>query len=186
MAGKIFLVFDKFFSNPLLAGIIISALPLIELRGGMPYVYYRLGGGGFFNLSRAFACSFIGSSAVILPLLLLFIPVLSLLKKSKLTSNAANKIERRFLKKSKRYELERGSALDIEIFKKNIKNRRLKYTGLFVFSLLPVPLTGVWSASALAAVMGLDIGKSLFWIMLGNFCCGLLIGAICLSFSVFI
>ena len=40
--------------------------------------------------------------------------------------------------------------------------------GLFLFVALPVPLTGVWTGSAIASVFRMDVKKSLPVILLGN------------------
>jgi len=179
--------FSSTFSNPYIAGIIISMLPIFELRGGIPYIYFRLGAGGFHNLSKAFMCAFIGSSIVIPILLLLLLPVLQILKKTRFFKKLAYSIERHFNKKSKKLEDKSNKdseSLDIE--KKYIKKEKIKYLGLYIFTAIPLPFTGVWSASAVAAFLKLDFKKSVFYIILGNLTAGILVSIICLTTGVFI
>jgi len=179
--------FSSTFTNPYVAGIIISMLPIFELRGGIPYIYFRLGAGGFGNLSKAFMCAFIGSSLVIPLLLLLLLPTLAWLKRTKMFSKLAHSVEKHFNKKSQKLEdksISENVRTDIEESRK--KTEKIKYWGLFCFTAIPLPLTGVWSASAVAAFLKLDFKKSLFYIMLGNLTAGILVSAICLIFGVFI
>jgi uncharacterized membrane protein len=178
--------FSSTFSNPYIAGIIISMLPIFELRGGIPYIYFRLGAGGFNNLSKAFMCAFIGSSLVIPILLLLLLPILAWLKKTKLFKKLAFSIESHFNKKSKKLEEKSNNCVDANEEKQLKKKEKIKYIGLFVFTAIPLPLTGVWSASAVAAFLKLDFKKSMFYIMLGNLTAGILVSVICLLFGVFI
>jgi uncharacterized membrane protein len=179
--------FNTTFTNPYIAGIIISMLPIFELRGGIPYIYFRLGAGGFANLSKAFMCAFIGSSLVIPILLLLLLPTLKWLKRRKTFTKMAHSVENHFDKKSKK--LEQKSIIDGEkaqLSEREKRTEKYKYFGLFLFTAVPLPLTGVWSASAVAAFLKLDFKKSLFFILLGNFTAGILVSSICLIFNIFI
>lgn len=63
--------------NDLWATLIMSFVPLIELKGGI--VFARGAGFGFFS---ALGLSFVGSTAVFFPVFFLLKPVLNLLKKN--------------------------------------------------------------------------------------------------------
>lgn len=174
-------------ANPYVSGILISMMPIVELRGGIPYIYFRLGAGGFADLSKAFLCAFVGSSLVIPLLLLLLIPVLGWLKKRKIFKKPALWIENHFNKKSQKLEEKSENESSEEDEANRAKKReRVKYLGLYIFTAIPLPLTGVWSASAVAAFLKMDFKKSCFFIMLGNLTAGLIISALSLALGRFI
>ena len=50
-----------------------------------------------------------------------------------------------------------------------------KYISLFIFVAVPLPLTGCWTGSGIAAFMGLNLKKGLPIIFLGNLVAGLII-----------
>ena len=81
-------VFSTIFGdNVILATILIAMLPIIELRGAIPFAMSAdfWGANALSNIS-AFWVSFIGSSLVVPILALIFIPVLNWLKKTKATN----------------------------------------------------------------------------------------------------
>lgn len=199
---------QNFFTSELgvyFGGIIISMIPLIELKGGLPFIYFFLGKGSFANLSIAFGLSFLGSSLVVPILLLIFMPIINWLKKTKFLKGLAEKVENHFKKKSvelenkaeKNFNKSENSVNDgavlsqdeeaekqrlIELKKKKIE--KYKYWGLFVFTAIPLPLTGAWTASAVAAILGLDYKKSLFYIVLGNLVCALAVAIVAFTLGV--
>ena len=64
-------------------------------------------------------------------------------------------------------------VLDEETKKR--KNRFNKALGVFVFVAIPLPMTGVWTGSAVAAFLDLEYRYSVPAIVLGNFVAGLII-----------
>lgn len=183
MAEAIKNFFSETFSNPYVATILISMLPIVELRGGIPFLFFKLRGsmGTFEALSRSLMTAFIGSSLMIPILLLLLIPTINFLKKTKIFRKLAEFIENHFNKKKKKIEekVNREENGDAETEEAELKRRRkinrIKYFGVYAFTAIPLPLTGVWSASAVAAFLKLDFKKSLLAIMLGNLTAGIIV-----------
>ena len=117
--------------------VIISAVPFIELRGGMimaslleiPY------------LKATFLC-FFGNILPIPFILLLSRKLLLVLKNFHLTSTYAIRFENKMLRKStiiKKYE----------------------FVGLSIFVGIPMPGSGVWSGSLIAALLNFSIKRAL-------------------------
>ena len=122
---------------------IISILPLLELRGGL--IASALLKISFF---KGYIISIIGNVLPI-PLVLLFMEkILEFLKKMKLTSKLAIKIEKKILSKRKQID-------------------KYGYLGLLLFVGIPLPGTGAWTGSALASILHLDRKKSFIYILLG-------------------
>ena len=121
-------------------------------------------------------------------LLLLLLPTINWLKKRKLFRRMAEWIERHFYKKSqkleqkveqKEVEMQAEEVDEQALVRRKKRIERAKYLGVFAFTAIPLPLTGVWSASAVAAFLKLDFKKSLFWIVLGNFVAGIIVSLVC-------
>lgn len=213
MAEAIKDFFTATFSNPYIAGVIISMLPLIELRGGLPYIFFwltSLGEEALPALMKSFVASFLGSSLICPLLLLFFNPLLRWLKSTKAFRRFGEWLERHFNKKAQKVisteaeddaQLQKKEETEEYAFEDKTaesevkengttkpKVTKIKYFALFVFTAIPLPLTGVWSASAVAAILNLDFKKSLFFIILGNLVAALAISAICwiFDFAVFI
>ena len=51
-----------------------------------------------------------------------------------------------------------------------------------MFVAFPVPLTGVWTGTCLAVLMGLNFWQTLLTVIIGNLICGLIVTFICLIF----
>lgn len=58
----------------------------------------------------------------------------------------------------------------------------VEFLGLFLFTALPIPGTGAWSASLIATLLQLRVVKSSFAILLGVIACGIIMGI--LSFGI--
>ena len=185
--------FTNTFTNPYVATILIAMIPIVELRGAIPYMYFaRLSTRGFAGVSKAFLTAFIGSSLVVPFLLLLLIPTINWLKKRKIFRRLAEWVEKHFAKKSQKLEdkiakkegedapLDLAQPDEQAVLRKKKRIERAKYLGVFAFTAIPLPLTGVWTASAVAAFLKLDFKKSMFWIILGNFVAGIIVSMICL------
>lgn len=122
---------------------IISILPLLELRGGLiASALLKI------SFLKGYIISIIGNVLPI-PLVLLFMEkILEFLKKMKLTSKLAIKIEKKILSKRKQID-------------------KYGYLGLLLFVGIPLPGTGAWTGSALASILHLDRKKSFIYIFLG-------------------
>ena len=152
--------------NDIWATIIMSFFPLIELKGAI--VFARAAGlGGFLS----FLLSYVGSTLVFFPIYFLLRPVLSLLKKIKFVSVIAGKIEGYFADKAKE-TLEKQNE-------KNAQNKKgenfLKIVGVFLFVAIPLPMTGVWTGTAIAVFLNLKFKDSILPVTIGNLVAGAII-----------
>lgn len=157
-----------------LVGFFMSMVPMIELKGSILYMIgMTLETVGKATYFYSFLVGYLGSSLLAPLLLLLFIPIIEWMKTTKLLRGIAEWLESHFRKKSEKLEKqadEKGErkAADGDEEKRRKKVEFAKYFGLFVFTAIPLPLTGVWTASVVAAILKLDYKKSLLFIVLGN------------------
>ena len=129
---------------------IISLLPILELRGGL--IAAALLG---MNSVRSFIICFIGNIIPIPFILWLITPLFDRLKKTKLFSGVVNKLEKKAMKKKDKIE-------------------KLKYIGLLLFVGIPLPGTGAWTGSLIAALLNMDKKKSLLYAILGVVLAGII------------
>ncbi len=129
----------QYVSNDYLLLFLISAIPLVEMRGAV-LLATKTGGA---ILLKSLVC-WLGSSAVCLPIVLCFRPIVECFKKTKAFGGLAVKVESLLGSKAKR-------KLKVDLHGQNSQNR--KYLALFVFVAIPLPLTGVWSGSAISCFM---------------------------------
>lgn len=152
--------------NDFFATLIMSLVPLIELKGSI--VFARGIGYGFF---KALGISYIGSTFAFIPVFFLLIPILKLIKKIKPIRIVADKIEGYFDKKAKdtleKQEQDGKKSKHSQTF--------LKQMGVFIFVAIPLPMTGVWTGTAIAVFLNLKFKESVLPIALGNLVAGVLI-----------
>ncbi len=128
----------------------MSMLPVLELKASIP-----MGLAMGLPLWETFLIAVIGSSLPVPFILLLLRPFFRWCKGRKFFHDFAEKLEARFKRKS-------GGV------------RRYSLLGLFVFVAIPLPTTGVWTGSGIAAMLDLRIKHALPVIVLGNCIAGLL------------
>lgn len=187
-------VFSTIFGeNVILATIIIAMLPIIELRGAIPFgMSIEFWGTNALSNISSFVWSFLGSSLVVPIIALLFIPILNWFKKTKIFSKLADKIENRIKNKTdkinedaEKNNVYREIVCDSELQKKNRRRRLLKALGLFVFVAIPLPLTGVWTGTCIGVMLGFNFWQTCAIVIWGNLCAGLIITFICSIFPNF-
>ncbi|MGI6777245.1 MAG: COG2426 family protein [Acetivibrionales bacterium] len=124
---------------------IISAIPLIEQRGAIPVgiLTYHI------DPLTVFIVSFLGSFFPVPFILLLFNSIFKWMKRFKVFTLINNYIERKLDKGTKKVE-------------------RYKELGLLIFVAIPLPTTGLWTGSAIAAFLKMDFKKSIIYIALGG------------------
>jgi len=161
--------------NDLLATLFMSLVPLIELKGGI--VFAR---GAGFDFLVALLLSYVGSTIVFFPIYFLLRPILNLMKKIKWFNKMALKVENYFIEKA-------DSALNKQQ-EKNSKKRSatfLKQMGVFIFVAIPLPMTGIWTGTAIAVFLGLQFKDAVLPAVCGNLVAGLIISVlaeVCLQF----
>lgn len=181
---------STFGDNVILATILIAVLPIIELRGAIPFgMSTQLWGNIALSNWESFLFSFLGSSLVVPILALLFIPILNWLKRTKLFRGLASKIENRIKTKSDKIEQD---AIDKSVeYKENINAQKSKYDkkfwlkalGVLMFVAVPLPLTGVYTGTCIGVMLGLGFWWTCGTVIIGNALAGLIMTLLSTVFS---
>lgn len=123
--------------------LVVSMLPLIELRGGIPVARLLM-----LPLPEAILFSVIGN-IIPIPFILLFInKIFDWLRPTKTFGGFVEKLENRALRKS-------GNVSKAEFW------------GLVLFVGIPIPGTGGWTGALIASLLKIDIKKASLAILLG-------------------
>lgn len=158
-----------FGANSALATLIISMIPIVELRGAIPFgASHSLWGEHALSLWQSFGVSLAGSSIVCIILTFLFMPLFNWLKRTKGFKKLAALVESKLKSKSKNVEQK------AEREKNGRKILIIKFISAFVFVAVPLPLTGVWTGTCLALFIGLNWWQTLASVLSGNVVAGLL------------
>lgn len=160
-----------------LAVILLSIIPIAEARFAIPF-------GISMGLSpgEAFGYAFLGSSLMAPILILAFIPIINALSKTKVFSKLGKFLYDKFEKKS-RSLADTVSETPEQAVDADGKGKKFKITkadlkkmgGTALFVAIPLPLTGVWTGSAVASILKIGFVKSLIGVILGNaVACGII------------
>lgn len=172
MVDAIINFFRELLNNDILTIFIISMIPVVELRGAIP-VAIEMG----LSWYEAFGYAFLGSIVVAPILLLILMPILKAMKKIKAFRWLANAVE----------ELFKSKAESVKNRAKKADSKKtedlIKMVGVFLFVAIPLPLTGVWTGTAVAVFLGLGFWKSLVSVAVGNVSAGLIMTGLSLLFK---
>lgn len=164
---------DNIFNSLLSSGIdpriivmIIAVLPIAEARIAIP-VALKAG----LNPFQAFFYGFFGSSIAVPLLLFALIPLINFLASTKFFRNIASSMLSRIDDKAR--SVKGGSEL-----------KRVMGTAAFVA--VPLPLTGVWTGSAVASILGIKYYKALIAVITGNLIASIIITIITALLSEYI
>lgn len=160
----------NFIGNDFFSSVIMSFIPLIELKGGI--VFAR---GVGFSFLKAFGLCYLGSTAVFFPVFFLLKPILNLLKKNKAFSCFSRRIEVYFEEKADGVIKKSSPSVDES---RKSKETFYKCVGVFLFVAIPLPMTGVWTGTAIAVFLGLKLKEAVLPVILGNAVAGLIISAL--------
>ena len=149
--------------SPYLTTVLISMFPLIELKGAIP-VGTALG----LNLWQTAGLAYFGSTVICIPIFFLLIPVFNLLKKWKFIARIIQKIENVFKEKAAKVAKKSGDSQNIAVTK-------MLAWGVFIFVAIPLPLTGIWTGTAIAVFLGLRFKEAILPLALGNLTAGSII-----------
>ena len=138
---------------------LISMVPVIELRGAIP-----LGIAMDLNPIYVYLSCLIGSSIVSIPVVLVFRQVIDYLRHRKYFNIVIRWVDAKIESRSKK--LKAASIL-----------------GLIVFVGVPLPTTGSWSGSVLASIFKMRIKDALFGVFLGNTIAGIIILGVSMHLS---
>ena len=131
---------------------LVSMVPLIELRGGLP-IAYALGMSIWLAVPICIVANMIP-----VPFILWFItPLFTALKKTKLFRPMVEKLEARAMGKSER--VEKGW-----------------FWGLALFVGIPLPGTGAWTGALIASMLNIPFKKAFPAILLGVFIATVIVG----------
>ncbi|MBQ6727336.1 MAG: small multi-drug export protein [Clostridia bacterium] len=154
--------------NDKIATLIMSFIPLIELKGGI--IFAR---GASLNFFESFGLSYFGSTVAFIPVFFLLVPILNLLKKIKWFNAFADKIEL-FFKDKADNALKKAEKSG----KKAHTEKFYKILGTFIFVAIPLPMTGVWTGTAVAVFLGLKFKDAVLPVVIGNFIAGAIISVL--------
>ena len=158
-------------NNPELTTLLVSAFPLVELKGAIP-----IGTGLGLSLVRSALLAYAGSSLVVIPVFFLLIPIFNLLKKIKFIKKLVQKIEAVFNKKAQDLAKKSDGAPEDKV-------RKILMIALFIFVAVPFPVTGVWTGTAIAVFLNMKFKDSFLPIILGNLVAGSIITLITFLFK---
>ncbi|MBR3804312.1 MAG: small multi-drug export protein [Clostridia bacterium] len=158
-------------NNPELTTLLVSAFPLVELKGAIP-----IGTGLGLSLVRSALLAYAGSSLVVIPVFFLLIPIFNLLKKIKFIKKLVQKIEAVFNKKAQDLAKKSNGAPEDKV-------RKILMIALFIFVAVPFPVTGVWTGTAIAVFLNMKFKDSFLPIILGNLVAGSIITLITFLFK---
>lgn len=156
-----------FGSHSGLATFFISMVPLIELRGAIPFgAASSLWGENALSLWASLGFSLLGSSLVCVILTFAFWYLFNFLKKTKGLKKIANWFENKLNNKSKNINKKSENESDKK------KAAWFKMFGVFCFVAVPLPLTGVWTGTCLALFVGLNKLQTMGAVLTGNLVAG--------------
>lgn len=147
------------FKFPELVTVLISILPIVEARGAIP-IAFGYGISPFF----AFLYAFLGSALMAPILIAVLLPFVKWLSRTRLFRKIGQTIYDKFEQKSKAItdaqepqtdDAQKKSEPDELSPEEKVaqkKSERKKFWGVFAFVAVPLPLTGVWTGSAVAAI----------------------------------
>jgi uncharacterized membrane protein len=153
------IVLSIFDENPVLATIFIAMIPIVELRGAIPFGSSKeIWGEKALSVLEASFYSVIGSIISAVIIILLLMPIFNFLKKTKFFGRLVESFEEKFRKQSNK----------INNDAENNKNKGLKrWFGVMTFVAIPFPLTGVWTGSAVAVFLQMGFFKSFSSVSVG-------------------
>lgn len=136
---------------------LISMVPLIELRGAIPYAV------GFnLNMWISYAIAILGN--------MIPVPIIFFFARKVLEWGKGKKVIGKFFT----WCLEKGNKAGKKLQE---KTGRGVYWALFLFVGIPVPGTGAWTGTLAASLLDLDFKKSVLAIVCGVILAGVIMGA---------
>lgn len=159
---------------PWLGVIIVAMIPVIELRGAIPFAMSAaFWGTKALPWWQAFLFGVVGSTLPAFFILPLLKPFFAWLKKTKLFKKMVEAFERKFSKKGK------VITDRIETVEHKKKRRLLSVLGLTALVAVPLPLTGTWTASGVGAYINMRYWDGILAVFIGNLIAGAIITAVC-------
>lgn len=135
---------------------LLSMIPVTELRGAIP-----IGIAMDLNPIGVYIASVIGSTIVSVPLVLTFRHIMQFLKEKGIFLKLLNKIDRKIHSGMK-------------------KMKQVSIFGIILFVGIPLPTTGIWTASAIASILKMRIKDAFIGVLIGNMMAGIIMSLLSL------
>ena len=142
----------------------ISMVPLIEIRGSIPYALAQIELGYDLNFVLCCVLAVIGN--------MLPVPIIFFFARKVLEWGKDKKVIGKFFT----FCLEKGHKGGAKLEAKAGKGL---YWALFLFVGIPLPGTGAWTGTLAASVLDMDFKKSVLSIISGVLLAGVIVGLIC-------
>lgn len=168
-----------FKDNVVLATILISLVPLIELKGAIPFgMSQKFWGTNALNATQAMLLSVLGGFVITIILALILKPIFNWVKDKKFFKSFIDFFTSSARKKSEDVQ---NNSKEISETKKLI----IKIIAVFAFVAIPLPGTGVYTGTCLGVLCGLKFWQNICAVTLGNLVAGVIIMTICDIFPAF-
>ena len=140
---------------------LISMVPLIELRGAIPYAVGVNNLGGNMNMVVVYILAILGN---MLPVPFIYLFARKILEWGK---------DKKFIGKFFTFCLEKGEKGGKKL---QAKAGRGLFVALMLFVGIPLPGTGAWTGTLAASMLDMDFKKSIIAVMLGVIIAGVIMG----------
>lgn len=163
-----------FGSNATLATIFMALLPLVELKGSIPFGMSEdiWGNAHMLTAWQAFLWSILAEIVLTVVLAFIFKPIYNAIKDKRFFKGIVHFLTDSLNEKNK--DLEKSSTNDSE-------NKKFwkKFSFVLTFTALPIPGTGVYTGTALGILVGLGRSMTILSVTIGNILAGAIIMTIC-------
>ena len=140
---------------------LISMVPLIELRGAIPYAIGYISAGYDLNLALCYLIAIVGN--------MIPVPIIYLFARKVLEWGKDKKVIGKFFT----FCLEKGEKGGQKL---QAKAGRGLYWALFLFVGIPLPGTGAWTGTLAASILDMDFKKSVIAVVGGVILAGIIMG----------
>lgn len=131
---------------------LVSMLPIFELRGGIPIAINLFN----MNIISAYFLCLLGNIIPVIPILLLLEKLYELFSRWKITKHMFDSFFERTKSRSQQVE-------------------RYKMLGLIAFVAIPLPITGAWTGAAAAVLFNISFRHALISIIIGVMIAGIIV-----------
>lgn len=166
-------IVEVFGNNAWLGIIIIAMIPIIELRGAIPFALSAAWGASKLSYVEAYFYSVLGATLPALIIIPLLIPFFNFLKKTKMFNKFVQVFDERFTKNSNKIKNDTKNETS------QTKIRLKKFIGVVTFVAVPLPLTGAWTGSAVAAYLKMSFVDGIIAVLIGNIISGAIMTTLC-------
>lgn len=139
----------------------VSMVPLIELRGAIPYAFYFIEQGYELNIPLCYLIAIVGN--------MLPVPVIFFFARKVLEWGKDKPVIGKFFT----FCLEKGHKGGEKL---QAKAGRGLFVALLLFVGIPVPGTGAWTGTLAASLLDMDFKQSVIAVMLGVILAGIIMG----------